>query len=98
PSATGRPPSASTCRCSRRTARSGARGKAGSAAAPTRNRVHHAARLWTYINDMSTVPTVVLTAFGVILVAVALRDVFDTLFHEAGRAAVSTVVMRSIWR
>jgi hypothetical protein len=47
---------------------------------------------------MSTVPTVLLTAVGVLLVAVVLRDVFDTLFHEAGRAALSTIVMRTIWR
>jgi Ion channel len=47
---------------------------------------------------MSTVPTVIFTALGVVLVAVVLRDVFDTLFHEAGRAALSTVIMRSVWR
>jgi hypothetical protein len=47
---------------------------------------------------MSTIPTVILSALGVLLVAGVLRDVFDTLFHEAGRAALSTVIMRSIWR
>ena len=33
---------------------------------------------------MSTLPTVVLTVLAVLLVAAALRDVFDTLFHETG--------------
>jgi hypothetical protein len=47
---------------------------------------------------MSTVPTVLLTALGVLLVALVLRDVFDTLFHESGRAALSTVVMHTVWR
>jgi hypothetical protein len=47
---------------------------------------------------MSTVPTVVLTVLGVLLVAAALRDVFDTLFHESGRAVLSSVVMRAVWR
>src|SRR3954469_25173149 len=52
----------------------------------------------TYPHDMSTVPTVVLTAAGVVLVAIALRDVFDTLFHESGRAVLSRILMRGVWR
>jgi hypothetical protein len=47
---------------------------------------------------MSTFPTVVLTVLAVLLVAGALRDVFDTLFHETGRAVLSTVIMRGVWR
>jgi Ion channel len=47
---------------------------------------------------MSTLPTVVLTVLGVALIAVALRDVFDTLFHETGRAVLSSVIMRGVWR
>jgi hypothetical protein len=47
---------------------------------------------------MSTVPTVVLTVAGVLLVAIALRDVFDTLFHESGRAVLSRLLMRGVWR
>jgi hypothetical protein len=47
---------------------------------------------------MSTVPTIVLTAAGVVLVAIALRDVFDTLFHESGRAVLSRLLMRGVWR
>ena len=47
---------------------------------------------------MSTLPTVVLTVLAVLLVAVTLRDVFDTLFHETGRAVLSSVIMRGVWR
>jgi hypothetical protein len=47
---------------------------------------------------MATLPTVALTLLAVLLIAAALRDVFDTLFHETGRAVLSTVVMRGVWR
>ena len=47
---------------------------------------------------MSTLPTVGLTVLGVLLIAIALRDVFDTLFHETGRAVLSNVIMRGVWR
>jgi hypothetical protein len=47
---------------------------------------------------MSTVPSVILTAAAVVLVGVALRDVFDTLFHESGRAVLSRLMMRGVWR
>jgi hypothetical protein len=47
---------------------------------------------------MSTVPTVALTVVGVLLVLLALRDLFDTLFHESGRAVLSSVLMRAVWR
>jgi hypothetical protein len=47
---------------------------------------------------MSTLPSVILTAAAVALVAVALRDVFDTLFHESGRAVISRLLMRGVWR
>jgi hypothetical protein len=47
---------------------------------------------------MSTLPTVVLTVLAVLLIAAALRDVFDTLFHETGRAVLSSVIMRGVWR
>jgi hypothetical protein len=47
---------------------------------------------------MSTLPTVVLTVLAVLLIAAALRDVFDTLFHETGRAVLSNVIMRGVWR
>ena len=47
---------------------------------------------------MSPVASILVTAVGVLLIAVALRDVFDTLFHPAGRQATSRAVMRAIWR
>ncbi|HEY0631986.1 MAG TPA: potassium channel family protein [Thermoleophilaceae bacterium] len=47
---------------------------------------------------MSTFPTIVLTVLAVLLVAGTLRDVFDTLFHETGRAVLSSVIMRGVWR
>lgn len=42
--------------------------------------------------------TVVLTVIGALLVLVALRDVFDTLFHPHGQGIVSENLMRAIWR
>jgi hypothetical protein len=47
---------------------------------------------------MDTAPSAVLTVAAVVLVAVALRDVFDTLFHESGRAVLSRLLMRGVWR
>lgn len=41
---------------------------------------------------------VVITVVGALLVAVALRDVFDTLFHPHGRGIVSQAVIQGIWR
>ena len=42
--------------------------------------------------------TAVSTAAGVLLVLVALRDVFDTLFHPHGRGIVGQAVVRRVWR
>src|SRR4029453_3958982 len=42
--------------------------------------------------------TLISTAAGVVLVLVALRDVFDTLFHPHGRGVVGQMVIRQIWR
>jgi hypothetical protein len=47
---------------------------------------------------VSTVPTIALTVAGVLLIAAALRDVFDSLFHETGRAVMSEQVMRVVWQ
>src|SRR4051794_22177496 len=47
---------------------------------------------------MSTPATIALTAAAVVIVATALRDVFDTLFHESGRAVLSRLLMRGVWR
>jgi hypothetical protein len=38
------------------------------------------------------------TALGVVVVVVALRDIFHTLWHPSGRGTVSTAVMRGVWR
>jgi hypothetical protein len=40
----------------------------------------------------------VLSLAGVGLVAVALRDVFHTLWHPVGRGGLSTLVMNGVWR
>jgi Ion channel len=42
--------------------------------------------------------TALSTAAGILLVLVALRDVFDTLFHPHGHGVVSEAVIRRIWR
>jgi Ion channel len=42
--------------------------------------------------------TVLSTAAGALLVLVALRDVFDTLFHPHGRGVVGQQVVRRIWQ
>jgi hypothetical protein len=47
---------------------------------------------------MSTPATIALTAAAVVLIGLALRDVFDTLFHESGRAVLSRLMMRGVWR
>lgn len=41
--------------------------------------------------------TVAATIAGVGLIALALRDVFDTLFHPHGRGIVSEVLIRAVW-
>jgi hypothetical protein len=41
---------------------------------------------------------VVVTILGVLLVAVALADVFLSLFHPAGRGALSDLIARNVWR
>jgi hypothetical protein len=47
---------------------------------------------------VSTLATVLATAAGIVLIAAALRDVFDVLFHEMGTAVLSHVVIRAVWR
>ncbi len=46
---------------------------------------------------MSTIATIAVTAAGLLLIAAALRDVFDTLFHRGSRGAISRTLMRSTW-
>src|SRR3954470_17383470 len=47
---------------------------------------------------MATLPAILLTVVGALLIVVALRDVFDVLFHEMGTAVLSHVVIRGVWR
>ena len=42
--------------------------------------------------------TAIITLLGALLVLVALRDVFDTLFHPHGQGVVSEKLMRAVWR
>jgi Ion channel len=42
--------------------------------------------------------TVLATAAGLALIALAVRDVFDTLFHPHGRGVVSEALTRATWR
>ena len=46
---------------------------------------------------MGTAATILVTAAGIALMGVALRDVFDVLFHETGKATVSHGVTRAVW-
>lgn len=41
---------------------------------------------------------VLLTVAGIALIAIALRDIFDTLFHPSGRSVLSRGVARGVWR
>src|SRR3954447_15690556 len=42
--------------------------------------------------------TVLATVAGAVLIVVALRDVFDVLFNESGRAVLAHGVTRAVWR
>jgi len=41
--------------------------------------------------------TAVSSLVGVVLVVIAFRDIFDSLFHPEGRAAVGRLVSRAVW-
>ena len=47
---------------------------------------------------MSLALTLLLTAGGLVLLSLALRDIFDVLFHLEGRASVSRFVTRTVWQ
>lgn len=47
---------------------------------------------------MAVAPTLVLSLVGLVLVGMALRDIFDVLFHLEGRASISRAVTRTVWR
>ena len=47
---------------------------------------------------MSLALTILLSVGGLVFLALALRDIFDVLFHLEGRASVSRAVTRWVWR
>ncbi len=47
---------------------------------------------------MTTLATASLTAGGVALIAVAVRDIFETLLHPEGRGPIARGVMGAVWR
>lgn len=47
---------------------------------------------------MSLGSTLLLTVAGLVLIAMALRDIFDVLFHLEGRASISRFLTRAVWR
>ena len=47
---------------------------------------------------MDLLPTLLLSVLGVVLIGMALRDIFDVLFHLEGRASISRFVTRTVWR
>jgi hypothetical protein len=47
---------------------------------------------------MAVAPTLVLSLVGLVLVGMALRDIFDVLFHLEGRGSISRAVTRTVWR
>ena len=46
---------------------------------------------------MSPALSIVVTVAGIFLILMALRDVFDALFHPGGKAASSRAIMRIVW-
>lgn len=47
---------------------------------------------------MNAVETVAATAAGVGLIAIAGRDIFDSLFHPEGRGTLARLLARGVWR
>lgn len=47
---------------------------------------------------MELAPTLLLSLAGLVLIAIALRDIFDVLFHHEGRASLSRAITRTVWR
>ncbi len=47
---------------------------------------------------MSLAPSLLSTLGGLLLIAIALRDIFDVLFHPEGRGDLSHAIMRGVWR
>jgi hypothetical protein len=47
---------------------------------------------------MELAPTLLLSLAGLVLIAIALRDIFDVLFHHEGHASLSRAITRAVWR
>lgn len=47
---------------------------------------------------MSLASTLLLTLVGLVMIGMALRDIFDVLFHHEGRASISRALTRGVWR
>ena len=47
---------------------------------------------------MELAPTLLLSLAGLLLIAIALRDIFDVLFHHEGHASLSRAITRTVWR
>jgi len=47
---------------------------------------------------MDLVPTLLLSLVGLVFIGMALRDIFDVLFHLEGHAMISRAIMRTVWR
>jgi hypothetical protein len=52
---------------------------------------------WQDNARVSPALSIVVTVAGVFLILIALRDVFDALFHPGGKAATSRAIMRIVW-
>src|SRR5438093_515153 len=47
---------------------------------------------------MGQLPAVLVTVAGVGMIALAVRDAFDALFHPEGRATFARLIARGVWR
>src|SRR3954453_8764449 len=50
------------------------------------------------VENTAAVGTFISTAVGVGMIALAIRDAFDALFHPEGRATFGRVIPRAVWR
>jgi len=47
---------------------------------------------------MDLIPTLLLSLAGLVMIGMALRDIFDVLFHLEGHAKLSRAITRTVWR
>src|SRR4051795_9096211 len=48
--------------------------------------------------ENTAVATIICTAVGAAMIALAIRDAFDALFHPEGRATIGRLISRGVWR